>query len=86
MTQPFDFDQALKALQAGKSLTAKDSVLGQLIKQLTEAALTAELDLRLDNDPIPNRKNGKTSKTIKHPSGSFELDAPRDVPEKQKTA
>ena len=43
MTQPFDFDQALKALQAGKSLTGKDSVLGPLIKQLTEAALTAEL-------------------------------------------
>ena len=54
MTQPFDFDQALKALQAGKSLTGKDSVLQ------------------------PNRKNGTTSKTIKHPSGSFELDAPRD--------
>ncbi|WP_261873005.1 IS256 family transposase [Vibrio rarus] len=78
MTQPFDFDQALKALQAGKSLTGKDSVLGPLIKQLTEAALTAELELHLENDPISNRKNGKTSKTIKHPSGSFELDAPRD--------
>ncbi|WP_261874898.1 IS256 family transposase [Vibrio rarus] len=78
MTQPFDFDQALKALQAGKSLTGKDSVLGPLIKQLTEAALTAELEQHLENDPISNRKNGKTSKTIKHPSGSFELDAPRD--------
>ena len=78
MTQPFDFDQALKALQAGKSLTGKDSVLGPLIKQLTEAALTAELEQHLESEPQPNRKNGKTSKTIKHPSGSFELDAPRD--------
>lgn len=78
MTQPFDFDQALKALQAGKKLTGKDSVLGPLIKQLTEAALTAELEQHLESEPQPNRKNGTTSKTIKHPSGSFELDAPRD--------
>lgn len=78
MTQSFDFDQALKALQAGKSLTGKDSVLGPLIKQLTEAALTAELEQHLESEPQPNRKNGTTSKTIKHPSGSFELDAPRD--------
>jgi|TARA_B110000467_G_C18273933_1_gene454184 transposase-like protein len=78
MTQSFDFDQALKALQAGKSLTGKDSILGPLIKQLTEAALTAELEHHLESEPQHNRKNGTTSKTIKHPSGSFELDAPRD--------
>jgi len=78
MTQEFDFDQALKALQAGKSLTGKDSVLGPLIKQLTEAALTAELEQHLENDTHTNRKNGTTSKTIKHSTGSFELDSPRD--------
>lgn len=78
MTQSFDFDQALKTLQAGKSLTGKDSVLGPLIKQLTEAALTAELEQHLESESQSNRKNGKTSKTIKHPSGSFELNAPRD--------
>ena len=43
MTQPFNFEQALKDLQSGKSLTGKDSILGPLIKQLTEAALQAEL-------------------------------------------
>lgn len=78
MTQPFNFEQALKDLQSGKSLTGKDSILGPLIKQLTEAALQAELEQHLAHDPQPNRKNGKTSKTIKHPSGNFELDAPRD--------
>lgn len=78
MTQPFNFEQALKDLQSGKSLTGKDSILGSLIKQLTEAALQAELEQHLAHDPQPNRKNGKTSKTIKHPSGNFELDAPRD--------
>ncbi|MGK4303419.1 IS256-like element ISSod4 family transposase [Shewanella xiamenensis] len=78
MTQPFNFEQALKDLQSGKSLTGKDSILGPLIKQLTEAALQAELEQHLAHDPQPNRKNGKTSKTIKYPSGNFELDAPRD--------
>jgi putative transposase len=78
MTQPFNFEQALKDLQAGKNLTGKDSILGPLIKQLTEAALQAELEQHLAHDGQPNRKNGKTAKTIKHPSGSFELDTPRD--------
>ncbi|QDF66343.1 IS256 family transposase [Shewanella sp. SNU WT4] len=78
MTQPFNFEQALKDLQSGKSLTGKDSILGPLIKQLTEAALQAELEQHLAHDPLPNRKNRKTPKTIKHPSGNFELDTPRD--------
>jgi putative transposase len=78
MTHSFDFEQALKDLQAGKSLTGKDSILGPLIKQLTEAALNAELEHHLENDTQANRKNGSTSKTIKHPSGNFELDTPRD--------
>ncbi|ABE55340.1 transposase, mutator type [Shewanella denitrificans OS217] len=78
MTQPFNFEQALKDLQAGKNLTGKDSILGPLIKQLTEAALQAELEQHSAHDEQPNRKNGKTAKTIKHPSGSFELDTPRD--------
>lgn len=78
MTNSFDFEQALKDLQSGKSLTGKDSVLGPLIKQLTEAALNAELEQHLENEDQSNRKNGRTSKTVKHSSGSFELDAPRD--------
>ncbi|ABE53659.1 transposase, mutator type [Shewanella denitrificans OS217] len=78
MTQPFNFEQALKDLQAGKNLTGKDSILGPLIKQLTEAALQAELEQHLAHDEQPNRKNGKTAKTIKHLSGSFELETPRD--------
>ncbi|WP_050916400.1 hypothetical protein [Yersinia enterocolitica] len=41
MSQPFDFDSALKALQSGQSLTGKDGILMPLIKQLTEVALTA---------------------------------------------
>jgi len=52
MSQPFNFEQALKDLQLGKDLTGKDGVLMPLIKQLTEAALQAELDNRLQNDKI----------------------------------
>jgi len=80
----FNFDDALKQLQSGKPLTGLDGILTPLIKQLTEAALQAELDQHLaqqrqpDESSTANRKNGYTRKTIKTPSGSFELDTPRD--------
>ena len=43
----FDFDLALKQLQSGKGLTGKDGILTPLIKQLTEAALKADLKAHL---------------------------------------
>ncbi len=62
MSQPFNVDQALKDLQSGKDLTGKDGVLMPLIKQLTEAALQAELDSHLKNtEDEPNRRNGTSS-------------------------
>ena len=78
MTQAFDFDQALKALQDGQPLTGKDGILTPLIKQLTEAALSAELDSHLAQDIQANRRNGSTKKTLKSTSGVFELATPRD--------
>ena len=78
MSQIFDFDKALRDIQAGKDLTGKDGVLMPLIKQLTEAAITAELDHHLASSDELNRKNGTGSKTVKTGSGSFELNAPRD--------
>jgi len=77
MTQPFDFEQALKDLQSGKDLGGKDGILTPLIKQLTEAALSAELEQHLEHSEQPNRKNAKTSKTIKSTHGNFNLDTPR---------
>lgn len=74
----FDFNETIKGLRAGQKLTGKDGLLTPLIKQLTEAALKAELDAHLAAEETPNRKNGNTSKTIKTTSGSFELDTPRD--------
>lgn len=78
MTQTFNFDEALEQLQAGKDLTSKDGILMPLIKQLTEAVITAELDQHLASSDQPNRKNGKGSKIIKTGSGSFELNVSRD--------
>lgn len=78
MSEKFDFDKALKALQSGQAITGKDGVLTPLIKQLTEAALEGELDSHLAEDIAPNRKNGKTSKTVKSTAGPFELNTPRD--------
>lgn len=78
MTNEFDLEQAIKALQSGQDLTGKDGFLTPLIKQVTEAALKAELEQHLEKDEQPNRKNGSSSKTIKSSVGSFELDTPRD--------
>jgi transposase-like protein len=78
MAENFDFEAALKAIQSGQSITGKDGVLGPLVKQLTEAALEAELDSHLAEDIAENRKNGKSRKTVKSTSGKFELETPRD--------
>jgi transposase-like protein len=78
MSNSFDFESALKALQSGQDLNGKDGILTPLIKQLTEAALKAELDQHLEQDQSANRRNGSSTKTVKSPSGSFELNTPRD--------
>ena len=79
--QEFNFNDAVQDLLAGKNINGKDGVLAPLVKQLVEAALEAELDSHITEDVFAgnkNRKNGKTSKTIKSTSGSFELNTPRD--------
>jgi transposase-like protein len=78
MSDKFDFEKAIAGLRSGKDLVGNEGVLMPLIKQLTEAAITAELEHHLTNNDEPNRKNGKTSKTVKTGSGHFELDTPRD--------
>ncbi len=78
MTQTFNFEEALEQLKSGQGLTGKDGILTPLIKQLTEAALQAELDHHISTSPEPNRKNGSTPKKMKASSGTFQLDTPRD--------
>jgi len=78
----FDFDEILKGFRNGERLTGKGGLLAPLIKQLTEAALEAELESHIADDVLSgrrNRKNGVNRKTIKGTAdGSFELESPRD--------
>lgn len=78
----FDFNEVLEQFRNGKNLTGKDGLLAPLIKQLTEAALEAEVESHIANDVLSgtrNRKNGVNKKTIKDLSnGTFELETPRD--------
>lgn len=79
MTNPtFDMQAAIQALRDGKGLSGKGGILTPLIKQLTEAAMQAELEQHLEQGEAPNRKNGSSAKTMKSTSGSFELNTPRD--------
>lgn len=77
-TPTFDMEAALQGLREGKDLSGKDGILTPLIKQLTEAAMQAELDAHLAGEVRPNRKNGRTGKTVKSSAGPFELQTPRD--------
>ena len=79
----FDFGafekEAARQLKAGKSLSGKDGVLTPLIKRILEQALQGELEAHLETEQEePNRRNGKTSKTMKSDHGPFELETPRD--------
>ncbi len=77
MNDKFDFNEVLEQIKAGAKIDGKDGVLAPLIKQLTEAALEAELESHLAQE-IRNRKNGKSSKRMKSGVGEFELEVPRD--------
>jgi len=72
-----DLNEAHEQIKAGAKIEGKDGVLAPLIKQLTQAALEAELESHLSTE-IRNRKNGRSSKTMKSSVGEFELDVPRD--------
>ena len=78
MNQTFDLTEALEQIKAGAKIEGKDGVLAPLIKQLTEAVLQAELESHLTREINKNRKNGKSTKTMKSSVGEFELDIPRD--------
>ena len=64
-------------LQAGKSLLGQGGLLTPLIKSALEASLAGEMESFLDDASI-NRRNGTQKKTVKHVSGEFELETPRD--------
>jgi len=73
-----DIEEFAQQVKNGQSVTAKGGVLNDLVKQLTEMTLQAELESHLAQDLERNRKNGSTSKTMKTEHGTFELETPRD--------
>src|SRR5690349_14524355 len=74
--------QAIADMKAGKSLVGKDGIFTPLMKEFLEAALEGEISSHMANcveEPDhQNRRNGKSSKTLQSPMGSFVLDTPRD--------
>lgn len=61
----FDFNEILKEYRSGKRLTGKGGLLAPLIKQLTEAALEAEVESHIAKDVLNgnrNRRNGVNKK------------------------
>lgn len=73
-----DAESIIEQIREGKALGGKDGAFAPLIKQITEMALQAELEFHLSQDLQRNRKNGKTTKTMKGEMGAFELEVPRD--------
>ncbi len=78
MERKFDLEKALEQIKAGAKIDGKNGVLAPLIKQLTEAALEAEIESHLSQELARNRRNGKSKKTMKSSVGEFELEVPRD--------
>ena len=55
-TPQFDFEKAVEALKAGHDLSGQNGILTPLIKQLTEAALAAELEQHIESGDEQDRK------------------------------
>ncbi|ETO36535.1 IS256 family transposase, partial [Reticulomyxa filosa] len=73
--------EIIQALYEKKPLSGPDGAITKLIKHSMELALDGEIEAHmLDNklEEAGNRRNGKTTKTIKSKYGTFELETPRD--------
>lgn len=94
----FDYEafkkEAAERLKNGGSVLGRDGVFTPLFKEFLEEALDGELEAHIEEDPVPNRKNGKGRKTVKTPNGALEIETPRDrngtfepelIPKRQKT-
>jgi transposase-like protein len=53
----FDFNEILAEFRSGKKLTDTGGLLAPLIKQLTEAALEAEVESHIANDVLGGKSN-----------------------------
>jgi len=73
-----DLEEFANQVKNGQSVTSKGGVLNDLLKQLTEMTLKAEIDSHLAQDLSGNRRNGYSQKTMRTEHGEFELNTPRD--------
>lgn len=84
MSDQFDFEAfkqaAIKGLYEGKPLTGENGLFAPLLKHFLESALEGEMDNHLTQtrQSEQNRRNGKTTKTVKSNAGLIELQTPRD--------
>ena len=84
MTDQFDFEAfkqaAIKGLYEGKPLTGEQGLFAPLLKHFLESALEGEMDnhLQQTRQTEHNRRNGKTTKTVKSSAGLLDLTTPRD--------
>ncbi|MBC8987029.1 IS256 family transposase, partial [Pedobacter sp. N36a] len=67
----FDFEsfkkEAIAGLYSGKKMTGSDGVLAPMMKHFLESMMTAELEHHISESKLadhPNRKNGKSKKTV----------------------
>ena len=80
----FDFESfkqaAIKGLYEGKPLTGENGLFAPLLKHFLESALEGEMDGHLvqTRQTEHNRRNGKTTKTVKSSAGLLDLTTPRD--------
>jgi transposase-like protein len=84
MTDQFDYEsfkqRAIKGLYEGKPLTGENGLFAPLLKHFLETALEGEMDGHLSQTrhTEQNRRNGKTTKTVKSSAGLLDLTTPRD--------
>lgn len=71
-------DQIIDAVKNKKPLLGKSGILTPLLKKALEASLEGEMDYHLDKKVSPNRRNGKSSKTLRSDLGSLDIEVPRD--------
>lgn len=69
--------QAIGRLLGGEELGGKDGILAPLVKRLLEASLEGEITAHVE-ESRPNRRNGKTPKTVKTQYGDIAVESPRD--------
>ena len=89
MTDQFDFESfkqaAIQGRYEGKPLPGENGLFARqrptaLLKHFLESALEGEMDSRLGQTRHTghNRRNGKTTKTVKSSAGLLDLTTPRD--------